>query len=128
LFSDYGYGSTIWSPLASGLLTGKYNDGIPADSRGALKGYEWLLPRLTDADGLSKVKALQSVAGGLGCSVAQLALAWCLKNQNVSTVITGASRVSQVHENIKALDVVASLTPEVMEKIESVLQNKPGGE
>jgi voltage-dependent potassium channel beta subunit len=125
LFKDYGYGSTIWSPLASGLLTGKYNDGIPADSRGALKGYEWLLPRLTKTEEISKVKALQAIGADLGCNVAQLALAWCLMNPNVSTVITGASRVSQVHENMKALDVVPNLTPEVMERIEAVLQNRP---
>ncbi len=128
LFKDYGYGSTIWSPLASGLLTGKYNDGIPADSRGTLKGYEWLLPRLTNPDGLAKVKALQVMAADLGCNVAQLAIAWCLKNSNVSTVITGASRVSQVRENMMALDVSAKLTVDVMEQIEAVLQNKPGGE
>ncbi len=125
LFKDYGYGSTIWSPLASGLLTGKYNTGIPADSRGALKGYEWLLPRLTDASGLAKVAGLQAIATGLGCSMAQLAIAWCLKNPNVNTVITGASRVSQVQENMKSLDVVEKLTGEVLEKIDAVLQNKP---
>ena len=126
LFKDYGYGSTIWSPLASGLLTGKYNNGIPADSRGALEGFDWLLPRLTNADGIAKVKALQVIAEGLECSLAQLALAWCLKNPNVSTVITGASRISQVHENMKALDAVEKLVPEVMASIESILQNKPG--
>jgi voltage-dependent potassium channel beta subunit len=125
LFRDYGYGSTIWSPLASGLLTGKYNDGIPADSRGTLKGYEWLLPRLTDAAALAKVRALQPIADELGCPLAQLALAWCLKNPNVTTVITGASRVSQVQENMKALEIVPMLTPEVMEKIEGALQNRP---
>ncbi len=128
LFKDYGYGSTTWSPLASGLLTGKYNDGIPADSRGTLKGYEWLLPRLTNSEGIIKVKALQTLAQELDCSTAQLALAWCLKNPNVSTVITGASRVSQVSENMKALDVTEKLIPEVLEKIESILQNKPGEE
>jgi voltage-dependent potassium channel beta subunit len=125
LFKDYGYGSTIWSPLASGVLTGKYNNGIPADSRGALPGYEWLLPRLTDAERLLRVKALQSIATELGCSMAQMAIAWCLKNPNVSTVITGASRVSQVHENMKSLDVAGKLTPDVMEKIDAVLKNKP---
>jgi voltage-dependent potassium channel beta subunit len=125
LFREYGYGSTTWSPLASGLLTGKYNDGIPADSRGTLKGYEWLLPRLSDAAALAKVKALQPIAAELGCTMAQMALAWCLKNPNVSTVITGASRVSQVQENMKALEVVGKLMPEVMEKIEGVLQNRP---
>jgi len=125
LFKNYGYGSTIWSPLASGLLTGKYNNGIPADSRGALKGFEWLLPRLTDPDGLARVRALQDIAVELGCSTAQMAIAWCLKNANVSTVITGASRVSQVHENMKSLDMIEKLTPEVMGKIEGILQNKP---
>jgi voltage-dependent potassium channel beta subunit len=126
LFKDYGYGSTTWSPLASGLLTGKYNDGIPVDSRGALKGYEWLQPRLTNVDRIAKVKAVQSIAGDLGASMAQLALAWCLKNPNVSTVITGASRVAQIHENMKALDLGEKLTPTVMESIEALLQNKPG--
>ena len=126
LFKDYGYGSTIWSPLASGLLTGKYNQGIPADSRGALNGYEWLLPRFTNAEKIAKVKNLEAIAQELGCSNAQMAIAWCLKNPNVSTVITGASRASQVNENMKALDVVEKLTPEVMAKIETVLQNKPG--
>ncbi|MEI6289797.1 MAG: aldo/keto reductase [Chloroflexota bacterium] len=126
LFNDYHYGSTIWSPLASGLLTGKYNDGIPSDSRGALQGYDWLLPRLTNPEGISKVKNLQTIAADLGCTAAQLAIAWCLKNPNVSTVITGASRVSQVHENMKAMDVVEKLSVEVMGKIETILQNKPG--
>lgn len=126
LFNDYHYGSTIWSPLASGLLTGKYNDGIPADSRGALQGYDWLHPRLTNADGIAKVKSLKPIADELGCTTAQLAIAWCLKNPNVSTVITGASRVSQVQENMKAIDVVEKLSGDIMEKIESILQNKPG--
>ena len=125
LFKDYGYGSTIWSPLASGLLTGKYNNGIPADSRGALPGYEWLQTRLTNADALAKVKAVQAVAGELGIPLSQLAIAWCLKNPNVSTVITGASRVSQVHENMKALDIVERLTPDLMQKIDEVLGNNP---
>ncbi len=122
LFKDYGYGSTIWSPLASGLLTGKYNDGIPSDSRGALSGYEWLLPRLTDAERLARVRALQPIAKELGCSMAQMAIAWCLKNPNVSTVITGASRVSQVHENMKSLEMVKKLTPDVMEQINGLLK------
>lgn len=126
LFKDYGYGATTWSPLASGLLTGKYNNGIPADSRGSLKGYEWLQNRLTNKDSILKVSALKDVADGLGCTTAQLALAWCLKNPNVSTVITGASRAAQVQENMKALNVVEKLSPEVLEKIEEILKNKPG--
>lgn len=118
LFKDYSYGSTIWSPLASGLLTGKYNKGIPKNSRGALKGYEWLHERLTDQEKLAKVAALGKIAEELDCTTAQLALAWCLKNQNVSTVITGATRVKQLKENMKAVDVAPKITPEILEKID----------
>lgn len=125
LFKDYGYGATTWSPLASGLLTGKYNDGIPAGSRGALPGYEWLRGSLTDEQRIAKVRALQPLAEELGASLAQMAIAWCLKNPNVSTVITGASRVSQVHENMKALEFVEKLTPEFMQRIEAILENDP---
>jgi voltage-dependent potassium channel beta subunit len=125
LFKDYGYGSTIWSPLASGLLTGKYSNGIPVDSRGALPGYEWLASRLTDPGALTKVAALQSIASDLGISLAQMAIAWCLKNSNVSTVITGASRVAQVHENMKALDALPKLTPEIVQNIETILDSNP---
>jgi voltage-dependent potassium channel beta subunit len=125
LYQDIGLGTTIWSPLASGLLTGKYNAGIPADSRAALKGYEWLKEEVISPERIEKVKQLQPIAADLGCSLAQLAIAWCLKNPNVSTVITGASRVEQVTENFKALEVVPKLTPEVMVRIEGVLQNDP---
>ncbi|MBI5351106.1 MAG: aldo/keto reductase [Chloroflexi bacterium] len=118
-YKEYGYGSTIWSPLASGLLTGKYNKGIPSDSRGALKGYEWLKGSLSDAKKLAKVAALEPIAKELGCSLSQLALAWCLKNPFVSTVITGASRVEQVHENMKAADVADKITPGIMERIDA---------
>jgi voltage-dependent potassium channel beta subunit len=119
-YSDYGYGTTIWSPLASGLLTGKYQGGIPKDSRGALKGYEWLGNLLTDEQKLAKVAALEPIAKEIGCKLSQLALAWCLKNPFVSTVITGASRVEQVHENMKAVQYVDALTPEVMERIDAI--------
>jgi voltage-dependent potassium channel beta subunit len=122
LFKDYGYGSTIWSPLASGLLTGKYNDGIPADSRAALPGYEWLQDNLTNPDRLAKVKQLGAVAAELGVPLAQMSLAWCLKNPNVSTVITGASRVEQVRQNMQALEVLPRLTPDVMARIEDILK------
>ena len=116
-YKEYGYGTTIWSPLASGLLSGKYNKGIPQDSRGALKGYEWLHDRLTDQERLKKVAALEPIAKDLGGTIPQLALAWCLKNPFVSTVITGASRVEQVHENMKAGEIAPKITPEIMEKI-----------
>lgn len=121
LFKDYGIGETCWSPLASGLLTGKYNEGIPQGSRGAVAGFDWLTRMLTDPDSIAKVKQIQSVAAGLDVPVAQLALAWCLKNPNISTVITGASRVEQLNENIKALDVVSYLTPEIMAAIDKIL-------
>ncbi len=121
LYEDIGLGTTIWSPLASGLLTGKYNNGIPADSRGALPGYEWLQKALTDETRIEKVRKLQEVADGLGCSLAQLAIAWCAKNPNVSTVITGASKTAQVHENMKALEVLPKLTSEVMTQIDELV-------
>ncbi|MBI4926716.1 MAG: aldo/keto reductase [Anaerolineae bacterium] len=125
LYRELGYGTTIWSPLASGLLSGKYNNGIPEGSRATLAGYDWLREHVITPQRVEKVKQLVPIAGDLGCSMAQLALAWCLKNPNVSTVITGASRAEQVHENMKALDVVVKLTPEIMETIDSVLGNNP---
>jgi voltage-dependent potassium channel beta subunit len=125
LYKEIGLGATTWSPLASGLLTGKYNDGIPSDSRAALKGYEWLQESVITPQRIEIAKNLMPIAKDLGCSLAHLALAWCLKNPNVSTVITGASRVAQVHDNMKALQVVDKLTPDVLERIEKVLGNKP---
>lgn len=127
LFRDLGYGTTIFSPLASGLLTGKYNEGIPAGSRAALKGYEWIQRDLITPDNIARVRALQPVADELGASLAQMALAWCLKNPDVSTVITGASRPQQVDENVKALDVAARLTPEVLKRIDGILSSQPDG-
>lgn len=121
LFKDYGYGATTWSPLASGFLTGKYNQGIPAGSRATLNGYDFLVERIKDEEKVAKVKRLQKVAEGLGVSLAQMSIAWILKNPNVSTVITGASRVEQVKENMKAAEVVDKLTPEVMQAIEEAL-------
>ncbi len=121
LFRDYGYGSTIWSPLASGLLTGKYNNGIPTDSRGALPGYEWLQTMLTNPHALEKVRALQGLADELGISLAHLSLAWCVKNPNVSTVITGASRISQLQENLRALEAVEKLTPDVLTRLDEIV-------
>jgi voltage-dependent potassium channel beta subunit len=121
LYRDIGLGTTIWSPLASGMLTGKYNAGIPPDSRGALKGYEWLAERLTDTAKIAVVKRLEPIAKDLSCTLAQLSLAWCLKNPNVSSVITGATRPAQVRENLKALDVVPKLAPDAMARIEAAL-------
>ncbi len=118
LFADTHYGNTIWSPLASGLLTGKYKDGIPAESRASLAGYGWLAEQLTDRDAIAKVERLRPIADRLGCSMAQLALAWATRHPMVSTVITGASRPSQVTENFGALDVIPLLTDEVAQEIE----------
>ncbi len=128
LYGDIGMGTTIWSPLASGLLTGKYNSGDPGDTRMSLKGYEWLKERMSNDEAkrqLETVKALGSLASDLGTNLPRLALAWCLRNPNVSTVIMGASRVEQLEDNLGALEVVAKLTPEVLEKIEGLLANKP---
>jgi len=121
LYEDLGIGTTTWSPLASGLLTGKYNDGIPEDSRGAMKGYEWLRARLTEPAKIAQVSQLVTIAHELSCTLAQLALAWCLKNPRVSTVITGASRPAQVKENMQALAVVDKLTPDVMSRIDAIV-------
>lgn len=128
LYEDIGLGTTIWSPLASGLLTGKYNQGMPEGTRASLEGYEWLRKRFEDEnaiENIQKVGQLLPIAEELGCTMAQMALAWTLKNPNVSTTITGASRVEQVVENMKAIDVLEKLTPEVMERIEAILDNKP---
>jgi voltage-dependent potassium channel beta subunit len=128
LFDQIGLGTTIWSPLASGLLTGKYEQGIPEDSRVNLKGYGWLKRSFTSKEGKQKielVKRLKPIADDMGCSMAQLAIAWCLKNPNVSTVITGASKKSQVTENMKAIEIAERLNPDVMLRIEQVLRNKP---
>ena len=120
LYDDIGLGLTTWSPLASGLLTGKYLDGVPTDSRGALPGYEWLRAALSDEERNGRVRRLQEVADRLDVPLAQLAIAWCAKNPRVSTVITGASRVEQVHQNFGALAVMAQLTPEVMAEIDGI--------
>ena len=128
LYERMGLGTTIWSPLAGGLLTGKYNDGIPEGSRGDLEGYEWLRPRFEGDEPerkIAKVRQLAPIAQELDCTLAQLAIAWCLTNPNVSTVITGASRPDQVTENMKAMDLVEHLTPEVLDRIEDIVDNKP---
>ncbi len=121
LYHDIGLGLTTWSPLASGLLTGKYRGGVPKDSRGAIPRMSFLVAELTDPARNAAVGELEFVAKELGCSLAQLAIAWCAKNPHVSSVITGASRVEQVKENLKALDVVPRLTAPVMEQIEKIV-------
>jgi voltage-dependent potassium channel beta subunit len=121
LYTDIGLGTTVFSPLASGLLTGKYKDGIPPDSRGALAGYEWLSDELSKGSTLAKVERLRPIAAELGCTLAQMCLAWCAANPNVSSVITGASRPSQVAENFAAIDVLPLLTPEVLERINTAV-------
>jgi voltage-dependent potassium channel beta subunit len=131
LYKEIGLGTTIWSPLASGLLTGKYNQGIPKDSRVTLEGYEWLRKRFESEEAkqnLEKVRKLAPIAEELECSLAQLALAWCLKNPNVSTVITGASKTKQVKENMKALEVTEKLSADIINRIENILDNKPSPE
>jgi voltage-dependent potassium channel beta subunit len=120
LYDEAGTGLTTWSPLASGLLTGKYAKGIPADSRGALKSTAWMRDALTDKEKNAAVAKLAKIAKSLGATTAQLAIAWCAKNPNVSTVITGASRVAQVHENMKALALLPKLTADVLSEIEVI--------
>ncbi|MDE3089049.1 MAG: aldo/keto reductase, partial [Chloroflexota bacterium] len=131
LYREIGLGTTIWSPLASGLLSGKYNQGIPPGTRVTLAGYEWLreeFEKESTKQNIEKVKQLMPLAQELGCTMSQLALAWCLKNPNVSTVITGASKPHQVVENMQAMDVVEKLTDDVMGRIETILGNKPAPE
>ncbi|HEX2849029.1 MAG TPA: aldo/keto reductase [Acidimicrobiales bacterium] len=121
LYDDLGLGLTVWSPLASGLLTGKYANGIPEGSRASLQGYGWLKDRLTDAQANQTVKRLSEVAADLGCSPTQLALAWCIRNPHVSTVILGASRVEQLKENLGALDVVDALDDATAARIDDIV-------
>lgn len=125
VFKNVGLGTTIWSPLAAGFLTGKYNEGIPADSRLAIEGFDWLKNRWIQDAKLAKVKQLTQLAGELGVSLAALAIAWTIKNPNVTTAILGATKKTQLEENLKALDAVKLLSDDVMNKIEEILQNKP---
>jgi aryl-alcohol dehydrogenase-like predicted oxidoreductase len=120
LYEDIGLGTTIWSPLSSGLLTGKYMNGVPEGSRATLPGYEWLKEMLTDEGRNKKVADLKVIADELGISLTQLSLAWCAKNPNVSSVITGASTAAQVRENMTALDAMPLLTKEIMDRIDIV--------
>jgi voltage-dependent potassium channel beta subunit len=125
LYKELGYGTTIWSPLASGVLSGKYNKGIPKGTRLDLPNMKWLAEMVLDEDRIGRVRALDPIAKELGCTMAQLALAWCLKNPHVSTVITGASRKEQVVENMKALDTAKKLDDTLMKRIDTVLGNVP---
>jgi len=120
VYEDHGYGSTTWSPLASGTLTGKYQKGVPEGSRGSIESLAWLRDQITDADRLKIVAALEPLARQMGASLAQFSLAWCLQNPWVSTVVTGASRVEQVHENMKAVNFVDKFTPDVVAEIDRI--------
>jgi voltage-dependent potassium channel beta subunit len=129
LYTQIGLGTTIWSPLYSGLLTGKYNEGIPEGTRATLPGYEWLRQRFESEEAkriVAAVQELQKVADDLGISMTRLAIAWCLVNKNVSTVILGASKVSQLKENLLAMDDVGKLTEDVMERIDEILAEQRG--
>lgn len=125
VFQNYGMGTTIWSPLASGLLSGKYNNGIPADSRLALENYAWLKERMMQEEKLTKVKELASVASDLGTSLATLSIAWCIHNPNTTTAILGATRDEQLLENLKALDVLPKLTSDVLARIDNIMGTRP---
>ena len=125
VFKTVGMGTTIWSPLASGLLSGKYNDGIPEGSRFGLTGFDWLKDRWMKDDLLNKVKGLAALAKEVGISMAELSIAWCIKNPNVTTAILGATRKEQLLENLKALDAVSKMDAAVMQKIEDIVQTKP---
>jgi voltage-dependent potassium channel beta subunit len=125
IFKTVGMGTTIWSPLASGLLSGKYNEGVPEGSRFDLQGFDWLKDRWMKDDLLRKVKSLGSLAKELGITMAQMSIAWCIKNPNVTTAILGATSRQQLEENLGSLDAASKLTTEVMQRIEDIVQTKP---
>lgn len=125
LFHQYGMGTTIWSPLASGLLSGKYLEADPKDTRLHIAGLEWLKNRTLAEENLEKVKKIKGVADKLNTTMAKLSLAWCLKNPNVSTVILGASKRNQLEENLGALEIISHLNAEIMEEIDIILNNRP---
>ncbi|HMO61899.1 MAG TPA: aldo/keto reductase [Ferruginibacter sp.] len=125
IYKNVGLGTTIWSPLAAGLLTGKYNEGVPKDSRFALAGFDWLKERWVAEEKIKKVKKLSELAAKIGTNAAALSIAWCIKNPNVSTAILGATKKQQLLDNLKALEVLEKLTPELLEKIESIMKTKP---
>lgn len=125
IYNSFGLGTTIWSPLASGLLTGKYNNGIPEGSRLTLEGYEWLKNKSYRDDKLARVRQLQVFANELGVSLTHLSIAWCIRNPNVTTAILGATKEAQLIENLKAQDVLPLLTSEIMEKIDEIVGTRP---
>lgn len=125
VFNTYGMGTTIWSPLASGMLTGKYNNGIPAGSRFSLENYGWLKERMLDDDKIKKVVALNAVALQLGMPLSTLAIAWTLKNPNVTSTILGATKATQLLENLQAIEVYSQLTNEIMTEIDNIMGTKP---
>ncbi len=125
VYKNVGLGTTIWSPLAAGLLSGKYNDGIPEGSRLGMEGFEWLRDRWVLNDKVEKVKKLSVLAKALGVSVASLSIAWCIKNPNVTTAILGATKKEQLTDNLKALEVLPLLSSEVMQSIEDIMETKP---
>jgi voltage-dependent potassium channel beta subunit len=125
VFKNVGIGTTIWSPLATGLLSGKYNNGIPADSRLGMEGFEWLRDRWVLNEKIEKVKQLAVLAKALGISVAALSIAWTIKNPNVTTAILGATKKEQLIDNLKALEALPLLTEEVLKSIDDIMDNKP---
>lgn len=125
IFKNVGLGTTIWSPLAAGLLTGKYNDGIPEGSRFQIEGFEWLRDQWLILDKIKRVQQLGAIAKALKVSTASLSIAWCIKNPNVTTAILGATSKTQLLDNLTALDTATLLTPEIMEQIESIVESKP---
>lgn len=125
IFKNIGMGTTIWSPLASGLLTGKYNNGIPDGSRLSLEGFDWLKDRTLSNERIERVKELGNLAGDLGTTLATLSIAWCLRNPNVTTAILGATKEQQLTENLQALHILPKLTDEVMERIDDIMGTKP---
>jgi aryl-alcohol dehydrogenase-like predicted oxidoreductase len=125
IFKNVGLGTTIWSPLAAGLLTGKYNDGIPEGSRFQIEGFEWLRDQWLIQDKIKRVQQLGAIAKALKVSTASLSIAWCIKNPNVTTAILGATSKTQLLDNLTALDTATLLTPEIMEQIEGIVESKP---
>lgn len=125
IFKNIGLGTTIWSPLAAGLLTGKYNEGIPEGSRLAIEGFDWLKEKHLQAEKIEKVKKLQSVADKLQCTMPALSIAWCIKNPNVTTAILGATKKEQLDDNLKSLEVLPKLSTEIMDEIEGIIGTKP---